>query len=197
MKRQEFLDLLLSWLTISLAFAWVFSGFREIDTYIYYLPLTGIAVGAGFIFHELAHRTVAKHFHAHAFYKAWPFGLVFVLITALIGFIFAAPGAVYIFGNNIDRKKNGLISLAGPATNVLLAGIFAVLFWYSDVGSFYQKLGALGAAINVWLAAFNLIPIPPLDGSKVFQWNPLIWAVPFIISWLLLIQFALPLFALF
>lgn len=181
MKRQEALDLFLSWLTISLAFSWVFSNF-EMSAVVANLPVVGIAVGFGFIFHELAHRTVAKHFHAHAFYKAWPFGLVFVLITALVGFIFAAPGAVYIFGNNIDRKKNGLISLAGPATNILLAVIFALFFITSSTGSFFWNVGRIGVMINLWLAAFNLIPIPPLDGSKVFQWNPLIWAACFLPS---------------
>jgi len=172
-------DLFLSWLTISLAFSWVFSDFQY-STMLAKLPIVGIAVGGGFILHELAHRTVAKKFHAHAYYKAWPFGLVFVLITAIFGFIFAAPGAVYIMGEHIDRKKNALISLAGPLTNVLLAGIFAFLLFTSSSGSFLWQVGQIGFFINVWLAMFNLIPIPPLDGSKVFLWNPIVWACSFV-----------------
>jgi len=179
MKRSEFLDLFLSWLTISLAFSWVFSDFQY-STMVAKLPIVGIAVGSGFILHELAHRFVAKKFKAHAFYKAWPFGLVFVLITALLGFIFAAPGAVYIYGEHIDRKKNALISLAGPLTNVLLAFVFAFLLFASSTGSFLWQVGQIGFFINLWLALFNLIPIPPLDGSKVFLWQPLVWALAFI-----------------
>lgn len=179
MKNSEIFDLFLSWLTISLAFSWVFAGL-EFSSALANLPIVGIAVGGGFILHELAHRTVAKKFHAHAFYKAWPFGLVFVLVTAVFGFVFAAPGAVYIFGNHIDRKKNALISLAGPLTNVLLAFIFLLISMVSSVGEFWRLAGDIGFQINLWLALFNLIPVPPLDGSKVFLWKPLVWALAFV-----------------
>ena len=37
----------------------------------------------------------------------------------------------------------------------------------------------LAAAVNVWLALFNLLPIPPLDGSKVMLWDIRIWVVSF------------------
>ena len=172
-------DLFLSWLTISLAFSWVFSSFQY-STMLAKLPIVGIAVGSGFVLHELAHRFVAKKFKAHAYYKAWPYGLLFVLLTALLGFIFAAPGAVYIQGDHIDRKKNGIISIAGPLTNVILAGIFAFLLFTASSGEFLWQVGQIGFQINLWLALFNLIPIPPLDGSKVFMWNPLVWAASFI-----------------
>jgi len=179
MKNQEAFDLFLSWLTISLAFSWVFSSF-DYSTMLAKLPIVGITVGAGFILHELAHRQVAKKFKAHAYYKAWPFGLLFVLITAFFGIIFAAPGAVYVQGEHIDRKKNGLISFAGPLTNIALAFIFAFFLFTSSTGSFLWQVGQIGYMINLWLALFNLIPIPPLDGSKVFMWQPLLWACAFI-----------------
>ncbi|MBS3058574.1 MAG: site-2 protease family protein [Candidatus Diapherotrites archaeon] len=179
MKRQESIDLFFSWLTISLAFSWLFSGL-SFQGVLASFPIVGIAVGSGFVLHELAHRFVAKKFKAHAYYKAWPFGLVFVLITAIFGFIFAAPGAVYIYGDHIDRKKNGIISLAGPLTNIVLAFVFLLFFLASQNGSFLWLVGTLGFQINLWLALFNLIPIPPLDGSKVFLWQPLIWAIVFI-----------------
>lgn len=179
MHRSEFLDLFISWLTISLAFSWVFSGLNY-NAILSNLPIVGIAVGGGFMLHELAHRFVAKKFKAHAYYKAWPFGLLFVLFTALLGFVFAAPGAVYIYGEHIDRKKNALISLAGPLTNVLLAFVFVILFFASASGDFWWMVGKIGFQINLWLALFNLIPIPPLDGSKVFVWQPLIWACAFV-----------------
>jgi len=179
MQRSEFLDLFLSWLTISLAFSWVLSELQY-SAMLSKFPVVAIAVGSGFVFHELAHRFVAKKFKAHAFYKAWPFGLAFVLITAVFGFIFAAPGAVYIYGNHIDRKKNGLISLAGPLTNILLAFIFAVFLFTSLSNSFLWQVGSIGLQINLWLALFNLIPIGPLDGQKVFVWNPIVWACAFV-----------------
>jgi len=34
---------------------------------------------------------------------------------------------------------------------------------------------SIGVAINAWLALFNMLPIGPLDGSKVLSWNPIVW----------------------
>ncbi|MBN1941541.1 MAG: hypothetical protein JW772_05160, partial [Candidatus Diapherotrites archaeon] len=134
-------------------------------------------VGTGFIFHELAHRQVARHFGAHAEYRAWNFGLIFALISALLfSFIFAAPGAVYIQSDNIDRRQNGLISVAGPATNIVVAlGFLALALFFAS--GFGNVLGMLGFRINMFLALFNLIPFGPLDGKKVFAWNPLAWGI--------------------
>lgn len=61
-----------------------------------------------------------------------------------------------------------VVALAGPLTNVFLAALFALLF---KVSGGPERLGGkvfyLGAGINLFLALFNLIPVPPLDGSKI------------------------------
>ena len=38
------------------------------------------------------------------------------------------------------------------------------------------ELFSLAVFVNLWLAIFNMLPIPPLDGSKVLSWNKVIWA---------------------
>jgi Zn-dependent protease len=78
----------------------------------------------------------------------------------------------------ITKKKYGIISLMGPVVNIALAAIF-----YAASVVFQQASGLLltGVIVNIWLALFNMLPIPPLDGSKVFAWDRRIFAGIFII----------------
>lgn len=176
MNSTERNDLLISWVTISIAFSILLGrGFLGLTTFPIMFPIALVTVGAGFIAHELAHRAVAKHFGAHAEYRAWQAGLVFAVLSAMVGFIFAAPGAVYIYGR-ISVKQNGLISLAGPVTNIAVGLIFAGLA-FLNLGSLTNLVGGLGMQINMFLAMFNLIPFGPLDGKKVFVWSPIAWLV--------------------
>ena len=176
MKAGERNDLIVSWLTISIAFAIVLSpGFLDVGAFTSLFPISAIVVGTGFIFHELAHRQVAKHFGAHAEYRAWRAGLIFAIFSSFLGFIFAAPGAVYIYGN-INRKQNGIISIAGPLTNIAIAVVFSLLI-ILNVNEWINLVGVLGFRINMFLALFNMLPIGPLDGSKVFVWSKLAWGL--------------------
>lgn len=70
------------------------------------------------------------------------------------------------------RTGMSLVAAAGPLSNVLLAVLFAVIFRAghaadSPYSTAIVRLTAEAAAINLYLAFFNFIPIPPLDGSKV------------------------------
>lgn len=185
MKSQEKKDLFISWITISMAFAFVLSpNLLNLVSFVMALPISLVGVGTGFVLHELGHRQVAKHYGAHAEYKAWTFGLLLALALPIITFgkfVFAAPGAVYIYGPHITRKQNGIISLAGPAMNIIIA-IIALLIAVFIIGSsngFLYTIAIYAMMINLFLAFFNMIPIPPLDGSKVMLWDVRIWALIF------------------
>ena len=54
----------------------------------------------------------------------WVQGLILAIVTAAFGFVFAAPGAVYIQGEYISKEENGKISIAGPLINIGLAILF-------------------------------------------------------------------------
>ncbi len=177
MDKTEIIHLVVSWITITLAFS-IDSLYLGIQRFLVDFPILLLVLGAGFIFHELGHRTVARKFGLVAFYRAWIPGLLLALALAFMTagrFVFAAPGAVYIGGRPISRRENGLISLAGPMVNLLL-GLGFLGLAFSPVKTL-ALIGLYGAKTNFFLAAFNMIPFPPLDGYKVMLWNPIIWFI--------------------
>lgn len=186
---REIRDIIISMLVIAGVFAYIFTIYRGYDiiTFINVIPITLIAVGFGFVFHELAHKFVAIKYGFFAEYKVWPGGLILAIVTALFGFVFAAPGAVYIHGEHITREENGKISIAGPLTNIILAFLFVGLEFISPPSSIFSEIGVLGFTVNSFLALFNLIPFSILDGAKVFKWNPIIWALTASITFLMVL----------
>jgi len=172
----EIRDIIISMSIIAFIFAYAFSG-RNISNpnFAYFIIISFIAVGLGFVLHELAHKFVAIRYGFWAEYRMWAEALIFSLIISFVGFIIIAPGAVYIHGNYISREQNGKISIAGPLTNIILAGLFFLLMQYSSSSPIIMLLGLLGFTINSFLALFNLIPFSIFDGAKIFRWNPLIW----------------------
>jgi Zn-dependent protease len=189
--KVEAFEPAISWLVISFCFAFTFN----IGHLIYMFPISLLTVGIGFLAHELSHRFVATRFGCRAFYRMWGWGLLLALILSLASggrIVFAAPGAVYIsypiywYGVERDvRRLNGLISLAGPLANIVVAILFYLL---SAAEAIPLVVGRLGFRVNIWLAIFNLLPIAPLDGWKVFSYS-----VPL---WLLIISSALALWIL-
>jgi Zn-dependent protease len=191
---REVRDIVISMLFIAVIFAYIFSQ-SNINAFILLIPSLLIAVGLGFVLHELAHKFVAMRYGFYAEFRIWFEGLIFAVITAIIiKLAFVAPGAVYIHGNNISREQNGKISLAGPLVNIVLALIFFGLTPYItyntiDVwGYVLSNLIYFGFFINSYLAAFNLIPLGILDGAKVLRWNPLIWGITFVFSVILVLR---------
>lgn len=183
MKAKELRDLVISALVLALAFGIALSGgfraFLQPAILVIVIGKAMVAVSLGFVFHELGHRLVARRFGYFAEYAMWPMGLMVALGFSIFGFVFAAPGAVMIYPrattwgtSSLSREKVGLISIAGPATNICLGVVFLALGVIQPA-----LLFTLGARVNIWLAVFNLIPFGPLDGAKIFRWNKGIWLI--------------------
>ncbi|MFB6360779.1 MAG: metalloprotease [Halobacteriales archaeon] len=188
-SRRELRDLGAAWIALGLAFTFFLSRtatFRfganpSMETFLGLLgPLTEslLTVGLGFLLHELAHKVVAVRFGQLAEFRA-DYGMLGLAMAAgLAGFLFAAPGAVHHRGY-ITPRENGLIALAGPLTNIGLAILFLPLLLLPAP---LAGIGSLGVAINLLLAAFNMIPFGPLDGRKVLDWSPVVFGVVFLPS---------------
>ncbi len=197
-RREEF-DLFIAWIAISISFAiikiapyGITGPVISIDPVVA-LVFFGIALltaGIGFIFHEMAHKFTAIKFGYWAEFRKDNTMLLFaVLLAALVGFVFAAPGATVIYSNSgsgqgLTRRENGIISASGPVVNLLLCIPFAalVLIGGAAMGSLLTQIGIFGIQINAMIAAFNLLPISILDGRKVMAWNIPVFALLIIAS---------------
>lgn len=177
-SRKELQHILVAMGVLILAFAFLFSRAFPFGL-LGGLIVAATVVPTAFLLHELGHKVVAQRYGYMAEFRAYPYGLVLALITALLGFLFAAPGAVVISGY-VSQRENGRISLAGPLVNLSIGAAFASLFLFlREVvinPAILGELGALelswGAAfINLLLGAFNMVPFPPLDGVKILRWD--------------------------
>ncbi len=174
----ELRDILISVIALALVFSYP----ESLSSPFFFLASL-FTVGIAFMGHELSHKFAARRRGFFASYRMWPQGLLLAFIFAIAtggGIVFAAPGAVYFGSRRLhghSKRDIGVVGLAGPAFNILL---FLLLLPAYALTAFPLLLFA--ALINVWLALFNLIPVPPLDGSKVLAWNPMIWTVSLAIS---------------
>ena len=169
-------------------------------------------------FHEFAHAFVADRLgddtarregrlSLNPFDHLDPIGTVLLLFA---GFGWGKP--VHVNPRNYTRKMSmekgeALVSIAGPVMNFLLAIVFAIVYYgiykfadasflLSTMGGIVMNIIALTVSINVGLGLFNLIPLPPLDGSKVImpflpynakQWfmnNEQIFYIVFVVLWI-------------
>ena len=100
--------------------------------------------------------------------------IIGLFMMAVFHFGWAKPVPVNM--NNFKNPKRGMAitALAGPVANILIAAVFLVLYGFfwpllctSNFGDIILEVFTTTAVISIGFAVFNIIPIPPLDGSKI------------------------------
>jgi Zn-dependent protease len=159
------------------------------------IAIWAVPILAAIIFHEVAHGWVANKLGDPTAARAGrltlnPIPHIDLFGTIILPALLIIGGAPFVFGYakpvpvnfaNLRHPKRDMIwvALAGPATNILLALVSVYILKFAD-GAGNPSSGIMALAltplalmaqssvqINVMLAAFNLLPVPPLDGGRV------------------------------
>ncbi|MFZ1008405.1 MAG: site-2 protease family protein [Candidatus Sulfotelmatobacter sp.] len=148
--------------------------------------LIAVPVIIAITFHEAAHGFVALRFGdttardrgrltLNPLKHIDPIGTVLIpviLLLAHTGFIFGYAKPVPVNARALRNPKRDmiLVAAAGPVTNLILAALSGALFYVFDatnISSLASNAMQASITVNLILAIFNLLPIPPLDGSKI------------------------------
>lgn len=138
------------------------------------------------ILHEVSHGVVANAFGDDTAKRAGritlnpirhvdPFGTLILpgllALSGLPAFGWAKPVPVNLGKLRKPRQQALYVSLVGPLTNLVLAGLMALIIrlWGNHLGGLLGDLVFFAGFMNVVLALFNLLPIPPLDGSAILE----------------------------
>lgn len=178
----EIPSIVVAWivLSIGISFRYFFGAVNGNPISIQFVVASFIATATAFVIHEMGHKFVAISRGYVAHFRVWAWGLGITLLSAVVsggGIVFGAPGAVYIApavvgyyseGFDVDQE-NMIISLAGPGINLVFAVVFLIEFLIFPRSGLITSVSQVGFALNVGLGSFNMLPIPPLDGSKIFR----------------------------
>ena len=177
-SRQEIIHILIAMAVLTIAFSFAFAPYpplTHVAEVIGFLPLSFLAIVTAFFCHEIAHKYVGQKFGYWSEFRMYPQGLLFALFLGIAaGIVFAAPGAVQIFGRP-NREEMGKIAVAGPSMNLVLGLVFIGIWFISN--GIIASISFFIAYINVFLALFNLLPFGPLDGLKIFRWKKEVWGL--------------------
>jgi Zn-dependent protease len=185
----EVLEIIVATFVLALAFAlvqvypvWV--QVNPLAAILAFLPISLLATATAFTAHEISHKFMAQRHGLPAEFVINPMGIVVALATAaIIGFLFALPGAVVFSGAGADEKIVGKVGAAGPAMNIAVGLIFFPLML------FFPILWIV-VFVNFFLAGFNMLPFGQFDGLKIWRWSSALYIgmlaiiiVMFLLSW--------------
>lgn len=95
-----------------------------------------------------------------------PWGTIFLFI---VGFGWGIPVPINPRNFKNEKLDSLKVSLAGPATNLLLAFLFGLIYRLFPLGDVVGQIVIVMVSLNIIWMIFNLLPIPPLDGSHILR----------------------------
>jgi Zn-dependent protease len=160
----------------------------DLQSFLTIVSVAAIPILLAITLHEVAHGRVARHFgdrtaeaqgrlSLNPVRHIDPIGTVLVpaLLLWMGGFLFGWAKPVPVNPGNLRRPRQDMVwvAAAGPASNIVMALGWAIVLSFAQrrgggvVTEWLQVMASIGVSINLLLAVFNMLPIPPLDGGRV------------------------------
>jgi Zn-dependent protease len=174
LSKREFLVIAASALIFSLAF--LLKDRLQIQgvTILVFILMGGMATVA----HELSHRFFAHRWQSDSEFQFWGLGTVMMLVTAwLFGNVFSKPSRTLTSStDHLTSEQGVLVAIAGPLANIVFALASLLLL---PLGGVLTLIGQAGFSMNLLSCVYDLVPVVPMDGKRLFAYNKIIWAALF------------------
>lgn len=162
----------------------------DLASFLTIISVAAVPILLAITLHEVAHGRVARHYgdrtaeslgrlSLNPLRHIDPIGTVLVpaILVWFGGFIFGWAKPVPVNARNLRRPRQDmvLVAAAGPAANFAMALAWAILLSFAQhrssgiASEWLEQMASVGVSINVLLAVFNLLPVPPLDGGRVLM----------------------------
>jgi Zn-dependent protease len=137
--------------------------------------VTSVAVG---LIKNLLTELVARLLGVWSEHRIWYFGIAtFMLSTLVFKTPFTSPSRIVNHTPHFTEKSQGLVATASVAIGIGFAVVFYAL---QTLGFTY--IGSIGLAMCLLMALFDSIPVKPMNGRDIWDWNKLIWCITFLVS---------------
>jgi outer membrane protein assembly factor BamB len=176
LTKLEIIAYIVALFVLTLAFS--YSGAVSLDQFLFLIPTviaTSVVIG---IIKNLLSELLARILGVWSEHRLWYFGLAtFTLSTIIFKTPFSSPSRIVNHTPYHTEKSLGIVA----TSSVVIALVFAAIFYALQILGF-TYIGSIGLAMCLLMALFDSVPVTPINGKDIWDWNKLIWAAIFVVS---------------
>jgi Zn-dependent protease len=180
--KQEIISIVISLIVITFAFSYAKAEtLGQILSLIPIVLVTSIIVD---LVKDLVREVAARSLGIWSEYRLWYFGLAMFLISSIaFKAPFSSPNRIRHHSPKLTKRSVGLLALIAIIVPLAFAVVFYMLF--TNGLALIRTIGNMGLIICLTAAFFDTIPIPPMNGKDIYDWNKALWLILFIASFAL------------
>jgi len=172
--KQEIVSMAISLIVITFAFSYAKA--ESLNQILFIVPIVLASSILVDLVKDLSRELLARHLGVWSEYRLWYFGLAMLLISSIVFRApFSSPNRIRHHSPKLTNQAVGLLSLLPVVISLLFAALFYMLFTNG-----FALIGNMGLIICLTAAFFDAIPIPPMNGKDIYDWNKFLWLLVFI-----------------